>query len=135
MAIYGTALLSLCLIVGLILGKLIGLMIGIDANVGGVGIAMLLLILANGLLQTRGLMPQPSQRGVLFWSSMYIPIVVAMAASQDVRAAVSGGTVAIVAGVIVVLACFALVPVISRIGQSSEDTSATSDTVSEGDDT
>lgn len=97
MAIYGTALISVCLIgglvVGLIVGKLIGLAIGIDANVGGVGIAMLLLILISGRVQSAGLMAKPTQNGVLFWSSIYIPIVVAMIASQNVRAAVCGGTV------------------------------------------
>mgnify|MGYP001548997519 CR=1 FL=1 len=48
MAIYGTALLSICLLCGLIAGKLLGLAIGIEANVGGVGIAMLMLILVSG---------------------------------------------------------------------------------------
>lgn len=120
MAIYGTALLSICLICGLIVGKLMGMAIGIDANVGGVGIAMLLLILISGRLQSAGLMAKPTQSGVLFWSSIYIPIVVAMAASQNVRAAVSGGTVAILAGVVVVIFSFAMVPLISRIGQSDD---------------
>ena len=120
MAIYGTALLSICLICGLIVGKLIGMAIGIDANVGGVGIAMLLLILISGRLQSAGLMAKPTQNGVLFWSSIYIPIVVAMAASQNVQAAVSGGTVAILAGVVVVIVSFAMVPLISRLGQSDE---------------
>ena len=110
--------LSICLIVGLIAGKLIGLAIGVDANVGGVGIAMMLLIVIAGRLRSKGLLPQPTQSGVLFWSSIYIPIVVAMAASQNVRAAVSSGTVAIVAGVVVVVISFALVPVISRLGQA-----------------
>ena len=118
MAIYGTALLSLCLLVGLVVGKLIGLAIGIDANVGGVGIAMILLILVSGWLQANGLMNRPTQGGVLFWSSIYIPIVVAMAASQNVKAALSGGTVAIVAGVLVVIVSFAMVPMISRVGRS-----------------
>ena len=118
MAIYGTALLSLCLICGLIVGELIGLVIGIDANVGGVGFAMLLLILGSERLQSSGRMLKPTANGVLFWSSIYIPIVVAMAASQNVYAAVSGGTVAIVAGVLVVIASFALVPLLSRLGQS-----------------
>lgn len=126
MAIYGTALLSICLISGLILGKLIGLAMGIDANVGGVGIAMLLLILASGWLQARGRMPAPTQSGILFWSSIYIPIVVAMAASQNVRAAISGGPAAILAGSAAVIASFALVPMISRLGQAppSESTDA-----------
>lgn len=116
MAIYGTALLSLCLLVGLILGRLLGVAIGVDANVGGVGIAMLLLILVSDFLHGKGRLQPPSERGVLFWSSIYIPIVVAMAASQNVVAAINGGTVAIVAGVLVVVVSFAMVPLISRIG-------------------
>jgi malonate transporter MadL subunit len=123
MAIYGTALLSLCLLCGLIIGKLLGLAIGIDANVGGVGIAMLLLILISARLQATGRMAKPTQSGVLFWSSIYIPIVVAMAASQNVRAAVSGGTAAIVAGIAAVVVSFALVPVISRLGRPVENDS------------
>lgn len=127
MAIYGTALLSICLICGLIVGRLIGVLIGIDANVGGVGIAMLLLIYFSGRLQSAGLLAKPAQAGVVFWSSIYIPIVVAMAASQNVRAAVSGGTVAIFAGVLVVIFSFLMVPVISRIGQSDESLSSESE--------
>ena len=44
MVIYGVALLSFCMIAGVFFGELIGYLIGIDANVGGIGIAMLLLI-------------------------------------------------------------------------------------------
>lgn len=118
MAIYGTALLSLCLLCGLVIGQLIGLSMGIEKNVGGVGIAMLLLIFVSGRLRISGHLPQPTRDGVLFWSAIYIPIVVAMAASQNVLKAVSGGVVAIVAGVLVVLVSFALVPLISRLGES-----------------
>ena len=121
MAIYGTALLSLCLVVGIIVGQLIGLAIGIDANVGGVGIAMLLLIVVCGRLQATGRMPPPSRSGVLFWSAIYIPIVVAMAASQNVRAAITGGPAALVAGAAAVVVSFALVPLISRVGAPGAD--------------
>jgi malonate transporter MadL subunit len=133
MAIYGTALLSLCLIAGLIVGKRIGLAIGIDANVGGVGIAMLLLILISGRLQSSGWMAKPTESGIRFWSAIYIPIVVAMAASQNVRAALSGGTVAIVAGVVVVVVSFAMVPLISRIGQADDPLAKESESASAGD--
>ncbi len=121
MAIYGTALLSLCLVVGLIVGRLIGVLVGVDANVGGVGIAMLLLILIAERLHQSGRLQPPSEQGILFWSSLYIPIVVAMAASQNVLAAIQGGPVAIFAGVLVVLISFALVPCITRLGQSDSD--------------
>ena len=134
MAIYGTALLSLCLLCGLVAGKLIGLAIGIDANVGGVGIAMLLLIVFTSRLQTSGRMSKPTQGGILFWSSIYIPIVVAMAASQNVRAALSGGTVAIVAGVVVVIASFLLVPLISGFGHTEDLAESDETLASQGDD-
>ena len=44
MIIYGVALLGVCLLVGVFLGELLGQIIGVKANVGGVGISMLLLI-------------------------------------------------------------------------------------------
>ena len=116
MAIYGSALLSICLLLGLILGELLGIAMGVDANVGGVGIAMLLLIITSTRLQRAGYLSPPTQNGVLFWSSIYIPIVVAMAASQNVRAAITGGPAAILAGALAVAACFALVPLIGRLG-------------------
>lgn len=116
MAIYGTALLSTCLIVGLVLGQLLGKLVGVDKNLGGVGIAMLLLILVCDRLHQSGRLKPPSERGILFWSSIYIPIVVAMAASQNVFAAIKGGWLALVGGVASVLVCFALVPLLSRIG-------------------
>ncbi len=119
--IYGTALLSGCLIAGVVTGQLLGHLVGVDKNIGGVGVAMLLLILVNDRLQRSGRIQLPTKQGILFWSSMYIPIVVAMAASQNVLAAVKGGPVALVAGVTVVLISFALVPVISRIGQSDSE--------------
>ncbi len=117
MAIYGTALLSICLIAGLIVGKLLGRLLGMDANVGGVGIAMLLLILVTDRLKKSDALPPVSESGILFWSSIYIPVVVAMAASQNVRAAIHGGPAALLAGTLVVAVCFALVPVFSRIGR------------------
>ena len=121
MAIYGTALLSFCLLVGVYLGNLLGLLVGVDANVGGVGIAMLMLILVGEFLQRSGRLQAPSEKGILFWSAIYIPIVVAMAASQNVIAAIKGGPVGILAGVLAVTVLFALVPVISQLGQSQSE--------------
>ena len=37
MIIYGVALLSGCLLLGMLMGQALGVMLGIDANVGGVG--------------------------------------------------------------------------------------------------
>ena len=119
MAIYGTAILAICLLIGSIVGRLLGIAVGVDANVGGVGIAMLLLIVLSSRMQKAGHMRAPTESGILFWSAVYIPVVVAMAASQNVRTAITGGPVAIVAGVLSVVACFAMVPLISKIGAPS----------------
>ena len=124
MAIYGTALLSLCLLAGLLAGKVLGWMLGMDANVGGVGIAMLLLVVVTDRLKREGKFPEPSEAGVLFWSSIYIPVIVAMAASQNVRAAIHGGPAAMLAGLLAVIAGLALVPVFSRMGRSKDDDSS-----------
>ncbi len=120
MIIYGVALLSFCLVAGLYIGELLGQLLGVQANVGGVGIAMVLLVLASGSKRLRSLTTGASGEGIKFWSAMYIPIVVAMAASQNVVAAVEGGMLAVIAGVAAVIVSFALVPVLSRIGPQSE---------------
>ncbi|MFM1895308.1 MAG: malonate transporter, MadL subunit [Pseudomonadota bacterium] len=123
MIIYGVALLSACMVFGMLAGEYLGVLIGVDANVGGVGIAMLLLVLIADSKTIKPHLAGITGEGVKFWSAMYIPIVVAMAASQNVVAAVSGGMLAIVAGVAAVVVSFALVPVLSRIGRSQDPTS------------
>lgn len=50
----------------------------------------------------------------------YIPIVVAMAAQQNVVAALAGGPLAIMVGIGATVACWALVPVVARIGGQDE---------------
>ncbi len=120
MVVYGVALLSACMLAGLVVGDLLGILIGVKANVGGVGIAMLLLILFSDHLKRTLRMNALAEQGILFWSAMYIPIVVAMAAQQDVVAAVKGGPAALIAGVLAVVLSFALVPVIARIGQPTD---------------
>jgi len=53
MVIYGVALLSFCMLAGIFIGEMIGKAIGIDANVGGVGIAMLMLIIFSNSTSKR----------------------------------------------------------------------------------
>lgn len=115
MIIYGVALLAACMVVGTFVGDALGVLLGVKANVGGVGIAMLLLVAASSSKRLRVLVEGPSGDGIKFWSAMYIPIVVAMAARQNVVAAAHGGILAVAAGVIATAVCFALVPVLSRL--------------------
>jgi len=133
MIVYGVALLSVCLIVGLFVGEVLGVLLGVEANVGGVGIAMLLLVWACSSEKTRALVSGPSGEGIKFWGAMYIPIVVAMAARQNVAGAIDGGIMALVAGVAAVAVSFALVPIISKIGTPPiEDSSDDAEQSSQG---
>jgi malonate transporter MadL subunit len=117
MVIYGVAILSFCMLVGVLAGDLLGELIGVSANVGGVGIAMLLLIGLSNLTHHRMKLGSLTESGINFWNAMYIPIVVAMAASQNVIAAVSSGWLAIIAGVFAVAASFAMIPLLARLGK------------------
>lgn len=129
MIIYGVALLSACLILGLGMGEFLGVLIGVDANVGGVGIAMMLLVATCSLPAFRPLVEGTSGFGIKFWSAMYIPIIVAMAARQNVVAAVDGGLLALVAGVAAVGVSFTLVPVLSKVGSSTSQSDSESDAI------
>ncbi|HBP6410481.1 TPA: malonate transporter subunit MadL [Pseudomonas aeruginosa] len=121
MIIYGVALLSLSTLAGLFIGEILGVLLGVPANVGGVGIAMLLLIFVGSYLGKRGLLSAKTEQGVEFWSAVYIPIVVAMAAQQNVLGALSGGPAAILAGIAAVAVAFALVPLLDRFGRKKAE--------------
>lgn len=114
MVIYGVALLAFCYIVGIFLGDVLGAALGVKANVGGVGFAMLMLIILSNKGIDSGWLDKKSQEGIAFWSAMYIPIVVAMSSIQNVVAAIGGGVVAIGGGVVGVILGFILIPVLSR---------------------
>ena len=123
MVIYGVALLSFCMLTGVFVGDILGELIGVQANVGGVGIAMLMLIFLSNLSSHKLNLNPITESGIGFWSAMYIPIVVAMAAKQNVIAALSSGWLAIVAGVAAVAASFAMIPVLARFGDGEQDDS------------
>lgn len=130
MIVYGVALLSACLILGMLIGEALGVALNVDANVGGVGIAMLFLVFASNSKTFKSLTEGAAGSGIKFWSAMYIPIVVAMAARQNVAAAVDGGMLALFAGVAAVAVSFALVPILSKLGtapsaEESEERGAT----------
>ena len=127
MIVYGVAMLSVCLVLGMLIGEALGVALNVEANVGGVGIAMLFLVFASNSEKFRTLTQGVAGTGINFWSAMYIPIVVAMAARQNVAAAVDGGLLALLAGVAAVLVSFALVPVLSKIGSASQATESDSE--------
>jgi malonate transporter MadL subunit len=133
LVIFGVALLAICMLCGIFLGETLGLLLGIDANVGGVGLAMIMLVLVVDYYKKRGKLSQPAQDGLSFWSAMYIPIVIAMSANQNVAGALDGGPLAILAGIAAVVISWMVVPILST-GKLIPASKATNHTIVEGED-
>lgn len=122
MVIYGVALLAGCYMAGNVIGDILGALLGVKANIGGVGFAMLFLIIISAWAQQKGIMKAPEEQGIKWWSAMYIPVVVAMSSIQNVAAALSGGVVAILGGLLAVAIGFLMIPVLS--GKEQKETVA-----------
>lgn len=122
MVIYGVALLAGCYMAGNVIGDILGALLGVKANIGGVGFAMLFLIIISSWAQQKGIMKAPEEQGIKWWSAMYIPVVVAMSSIQNVAAALSGGVVAILGGLLAVAIGFLMIPVLS--GKNAKGTVA-----------
>ncbi|MCU4577855.1 malonate transporter subunit MadL [Acinetobacter calcoaceticus] len=120
MIIYGTAILAICHLLGDYLGNTLGMLIGVKANVGGVAISMILLILSKELLAKKGYLPQVTQFGILYWSGMYIPIVVAMSAGQNVVAALSGGMLGLIVSVASLVGTVLVIRYLNRLSGDYE---------------
>lgn len=121
MVIYGVALLAFCYLVGQVVGEYLGSWLGVEANVGGVGFAMLLLIVVNSWLEKQGKLDNLTQSGIQFWNQMYIPIIVAMASTQNVKLAVSSGAVALLAGALPVAVCYFMIPYLTKAFKPSTE--------------
>jgi len=120
MVIYGLFIMGMCAIVGNALGYLLGTLLGISANVGGVGFAMLFLVLVTRKLMDQGKLSKLAESGIMFWNAMYIPVVIAMAAQQNVVAALSGGAAAFIGGLAAVFAGFLLIRPLSALADTSQ---------------
>ena len=125
MEIYGLGLVGICMFIGSLFGNLIGKLINslvpsveITGDIGGVGFAMLLLIIGTNYIDKKGKpLSEKTSRGISLLSALYIPIVVAMSANQNMYSAFSSGAVAFVAGILATIGGLLLVPVITKIGK------------------
>lgn len=120
MIIYGVAILAFCYVIGQLVGEFLGKIIGVDANVGGVGFAMLLLIVLSDWLNKKGYLDRNTENGIMFWNQMYIPIVVAMSATQNVRVAVSSGFIAVLAGLVPIVICAITIPFLAKLSKNTQ---------------
>jgi malonate transporter MadL subunit len=57
---------------------------------------------------------------VKFWAALYVPVVVAMAAQQNVVAAFVGGPIVLIAAIGGLTLCFGAVALINRLSGSTE---------------
>ncbi|MCG8484704.1 MAG: malonate transporter subunit MadL [Clostridia bacterium] len=122
MEIYGLGIVAICMFVGSFIGHSLGSVLGVSGNVGGVGIAMLILVLLSNYYEKKGkAFHERTQNGIKFLSALYIPIVVAMAARQNVVAAFEGGIVAFAAGGIATIGAMFLVPLISKLSKENNE--------------
>jgi malonate transporter MadL subunit len=120
MIIYGVAILAFCFVIGQLIGEFLGKAIKVDANVGGVGFAMLLLIILSDWFNKKGFLDRNTENGLMFWNQMYIPIVVAMSATQNVRVAFSSGFIAVLAGLVPIVICAITIPFLANLSKNTQ---------------
>lgn len=119
--IFGVALLAACFFLGSFIGNLLGLATGLNSDIGGVGFSMLLLLLLTNSKTVNRLMPKGYEKGIDFWKEMFIPVIIAMSASQNVISALSGGWLALAAGVGAVAAAFAMMMLLNKLASKKDD--------------
>lgn len=115
MEIYGLGLVGICMFIGSFIGRLIGHAVGINGDVGGVGFAIIILILYTNYLDKKGKpLTEKTSKGISLLNALFIPIVVAMSMIQNVVVAINGGLVPLLAGVLATLGGILLVPVMLK---------------------
>ncbi len=96
--IYGVATLAACMLLGTLIGTVFGNLIGAGTEIGGVGFAMLLLIFITNSEKLKFTQKPAFIQGMTFWKAMFIPVVIAMTACQNVFSMLSSSIVAVAAG-------------------------------------
>lgn len=120
--IYGVALLSGCVLIGSFIGNLLGLLTGLNSDIGGVGFAMILLLMVTNSKKLNKILPKGYTKGLDFWKEMFIPVIIAMSASQNVISALDGGVLALTAGVGVVVVMLLLIPLFNKFTSKAAQT-------------
>jgi malonate transporter MadL subunit len=85
---------------------------------------MLLLIASLHFLQKRGLYAPETEKGVTFWAAMYIPVVEAMASTQNVLVAVRSGPIALISAAASFAVCILFISLINRVIERAHIASA-----------
>ena len=118
--IYGVAALSGCMLLGTLIGTVFGDLIGAETEIGGVAFAMLLMILLMNSKKLAFTQKTAFVQGVNFWKAMFIPVVIAMTATQNVFGMFSSSIVAVVAGGAAVGFSFLMLFVLHKLKKNTE---------------
>ena len=109
------------MLLGMLTGTIFGDVIGAGTEIGGVGFAMLLLIFVTNCEKLKFTQKPAFVQGMTFWKSMYIPVVIAMTACQNVRGMLSSSFVAIAAGAAAVGFSFLLLYVLHLFDKDKKE--------------
>ena len=120
--IYGVALLAGCTLIGSFIGNLLGLLTGLNSDIGGVGFSMILLLIVTNSKKLNSILPEGYIKGLNFWKEMFIPVIIAMSAAQNVVRALDGGILALTAGLGVVVAMFLCLPHFNKFSSINKET-------------
>ncbi len=115
MIIYGTALLALCHLLGIFLGDLLGQALGVRPTSAAWASRCCCSSRRASTCNRKGILPKLTELGVEYWGAMYIPVVVAMAAQQDMVSALRGGPVALLSALAAVAVCAVVISLINRM--------------------
>jgi len=115
--IYGFGLVAVFMYIGMFVGRILGHIMGVDGDIGGVGFAVIVMVAFISWKEKRGKpLSEKTGKGIAFLGTLYIPVVVALSANQNVVVALESGLVPILAGILATVAAMLLVPVMSRLG-------------------
>ena len=113
MEIYGLAILTAIFLGGETIGYSLGKLLHVG-DVGGVGFAMLFLVILTNTKFWKNKVSPRTKNGVKFIGAIYVPIIVAMVYKSNVAGAFKGGVLALVAGVVAVVGGLLLTPVLAK---------------------
>lgn len=102
------------------MGTVFGDLIGAGTEIGGVGFSMLLLIFVTNSKRFSFTQKPAFIQGVNFWKAMFIPVVIAMTATQNVFSMLSSSMVAIVAGAAAVGFSYLMLFILHKLDQKKK---------------
>ena len=118
--IFGVAALSACMLIGTLIGTVFGDLIGAGTEIGGVAFAMLLMIIITNSKKLAFTQKPAFIQGVNFWKAMFIPVVIAMTATQNVFGMLTSSIVAFAAGAAAVGFSFLMLFAQHKLGPKTE---------------